>query len=58
MENLDIIIFTLIIIVLFAIFGSGTFLEFKKMSEENTQKGEKRGGAAIFLDFLGQIFRE
>jgi hypothetical protein len=58
MENLDIIIFTLIIIVLFTIFGIGTFLEFKKMSNENTPEGGKRGGAASFLDFLGKIFRE
>jgi hypothetical protein len=56
MENLDIIIFTAILIVSFIILIIGTFMEFQKMNTTVYNPNEKSGGAKSFLNFIARIF--
>jgi hypothetical protein len=56
MENLDIIIFTAILIVSFIILIIGTFMEFQKMNTTTYNPNEKSGGAKSFLNFIARIF--
>jgi hypothetical protein len=56
MENLDIIIFTVILIVSFFILVIGTFMEFQKMNTTTYNPNEKSGGAKSFMNFIARIF--
>jgi hypothetical protein len=56
MENLDIIIFTVILVISFLILVIGTFVEFDKMNNTVYNPNEKSGGAKRFMGFIARIF--
>jgi hypothetical protein len=56
MENLDIIIFTVILVISFLILVIGTFVEFDKMNNTKYNPNEKSGGAKRFMSFIARIF--
>ena len=55
MENLDIIIFSVILVVLFIIFGIGTIAEFGRMSNEPYDAAKDKGGVETLKNFIGKI---
>lgn len=55
MENLDLIIFSIILVVLFIIFGIGTLAEFSRMSNEPFEKDRNKGGVMNLKNFIGKI---
>ena len=56
MENLDILIFTVVLVLLFLGFAIGTYLEFKKMDVTEYSHNEKTVVAKGILGFLNKIF--
>ncbi len=56
MENIDLILFTAVLVILFIFFGAGTYLEFKQMNKEGFNTDGEVGGAETFLKTVGQIF--
>jgi hypothetical protein len=56
MENLDLIICTIILVVLFVIFGIATLSEFGRMSNEPYDKDKDKGGVVTLKNFIGKIF--
>lgn len=55
MENLDLIIFSAILVVLFILFGIGTIAEFNRMSTEKFDKDKNKGGVMNLKNFIGKI---
>jgi hypothetical protein len=55
MENLDLIIFTIILVVLFIIFGIATLAEFSRMSNDKFDKDKDKGGVMNLKNFIGKI---
>ncbi len=55
MENLDLIIFSIILVVLFILFGIGTIAEFNRMSSEPYDKEKDKGGIVALKNFIGKI---
>ncbi len=55
MENLDLIIFSIILVILFILFAIGTLAEFSKMSSTKFKPDEKKGGAAWLAKVLGEF---
>ena len=55
-ENVDIIIFTSILLLLFLLFGIGTYREFVRMEKDKFDSNTEKGGAENFLKFITKIF--
>jgi hypothetical protein len=55
MENLDLIIFSIILVVLFILFGIGTIAEFNRMSNEPFDAEKDKGGIVSLKNFTGKI---
>jgi hypothetical protein len=55
-ENLDFIIFSGILVVLFILFGISTVAEFNRMSTENFDSKKNKGGVESLKNFVGKIF--
>ena len=56
MENLDLLIFTSILIILFILFGIATYRQFTRMEKESFNSESEKGGAENFLKFLSKLF--
>ncbi len=56
MENLDLIIFSAILVVLFILFGIGTIAQFNRMSKEEFDEDKNKGGVVTLKNFIGKIF--
>jgi hypothetical protein len=56
MEDLDIIIFTSILIVLFILFAIGTYIQFVRMENSRFDSNKEKGGVDTFIRFLSKIF--
>lgn len=56
MENLDILIFTIILVLSFVAFGIATFREFSKMGTDKYNEKQTDGGAKSFLSYLEKVF--
>lgn len=56
MEDLDIIIFTAVLIVLFILFAIGTYLQFIRMEKNTFNSNTETGGVDSFIRFLSKIF--
>lgn len=57
-ENLDIIILTVIIALLFIIFILATVKEFAESTKKPFQGGKERGIRADLIEFVGRIFTD
>jgi hypothetical protein len=55
MENLDLIIFSVILILLFILFAIGTLAEFSRMSKEKFDANKDKGGVVSLQKFIGKI---
>lgn len=56
MEDLDIIIFTSVLIVLFIFFAIGTYMQFVRMEKSTFDSKTEKGGIDSFIRFLSKIF--
>lgn len=56
MEDLDIIIFTSVLIVLFIFFAIGTYIQFVRMEKSTFDSKTEKGGIDSFIRFLSKIF--
>ena len=56
MEDLDIIIFTAVLILLFILFAIGTYLQFIRMEKNTFDSNTETGGVDSFIRFLSKIF--
>lgn len=56
MEDLDIIIFTGVLIVLFILFAIGTYIQFVRMENNRFDSKTEKGGVDTFIKFLSKIF--
>jgi hypothetical protein len=55
MENLDLLIFSAILVVLFILFGIGTLVEFSRMNREKFDADKDKGGVVSLQNFIGKI---
>jgi hypothetical protein len=55
MENLDLIIFTIVLVVLFVLVGIGTIAEFNRMGKEPYDENKDKGGIMTLKNFIGKI---
>jgi hypothetical protein len=55
MENLDLIIFTIVLVLLFILFAIGTIAEFGRMAGEPYDKDKDKGGVMKLKNFIGKI---
>jgi hypothetical protein len=55
MQNLDLIIFTTILIILFIIFVIATLAEFSRMNSGKHDEENDKGGVIRLQNFLGKI---
>ena len=58
MENLDIILFTTIVIILFLVFILATFKEIMEDAKSPHKGGKERGPRADMMEFVGRIFSD
>jgi len=58
MENLDIILFTAVVIICFVSFFVSTFKEFENLSTKNEYLPKKRGIISRFLAYLESLVSE
>ena len=56
MENLDLIIFTSVLVILFILFGVATYRQFTRMENQQFNSTSEKGGAENFLKFLSKLF--
>lgn len=56
MENIDVIIFTSILLILFILFGIATYRQFTRMENQDFNSATEKGGAENFLKFISQMF--
>lgn len=56
MENLDLLIFTSVLVILFILFGIATYRQFTRMENEEFNSVTEQGGAESFLKFLSKLF--
>lgn len=56
MENIDLIIFTSVLVVLFILFGIATYMQFVRMEKQEFNSSTEKGGAENFLKFLSKLF--
>lgn len=55
MENLDLIIFSVILVLLFILFAIGTIAEFSRMSNEPFDPKKNEGGVMTLKKFIGKF---
>ncbi len=55
MENLDLIIFSVILIILFVLFIIGTLIEFNRMSNEPYDAEKDKGGVLSLKNFIAKF---
>jgi preprotein translocase subunit SecY len=56
MKNLDLIIFTIVLVILFGFFFVATIAEFNKMANESYDKSKDNvGGVKALKNFIGGI---
>lgn len=58
MENLDLIILTTIVVILFIVFILATFKEFMEDAKNPYKGGKERGPRADMMEFVGRIFSD
>jgi hypothetical protein len=58
MENLDLIILTTIVVILFMVFILATFKEFMEDAKNPYKGGKERGPRADMIEFVGRIFSD
>ncbi|HQV59794.1 MAG TPA: hypothetical protein PLO70_12040 [Chitinophagaceae bacterium] len=58
MENLDLIILTTIVVILFMVFILATFKEMQEIAKNPLDTGKERGPRADMIEFVGRIFSE
>lgn len=58
MENLDLIILTTIVVILFMVFILATFKEFMEDAKNPVKGGKERGPRADMMEFVGRIFAD
>lgn len=58
MENLDLIILTTIVVILFMVFILATFKEMQEDAKKPFAGGKERGPRADMMEFIGSIFSE
>ncbi len=58
MENLDLIILTTIVVILFLVFILATFKEMLEIAKKPIEAGKERGPRADMMEFVGRIFSE
>jgi hypothetical protein len=58
MENLDIIILTTVVVILFMVFILATFKEFAEDARKGFSGGKERGPRADMMEFIGKIFTD
>ncbi len=56
MENLDIIIYTSFVMLLFVFFGISTFGEFKRMNNNDYTGHERSSDRALLKRFFAKLF--
>jgi uncharacterized protein YpmB len=58
MENLDLIILTTIVVILFMVFILATFKQFMEDAKNPYKGGKERGPRADMIEFVGRIFSD
>ena len=58
MENLDIIILTTVVVILFLVFILATFKEMAEEIKNPLKKGKERGPRADMMEFIGRLFSD
>lgn len=58
MENLDIVILTTIVVILFMVFILATFREIMEDAKKPFKGGKERGPRADMMEFVGSIFSD
>jgi hypothetical protein len=58
MENLDLIILTTIVVILFMVFILATLKEFAEEVKKPFQGGKERGPRADMMEFVGRLFSD
>ncbi len=58
MENLDLIILTTIVVILFLVFILATFKEIAEDAKNPYSGGKERGPRADMIDFVGNLFTD
>jgi hypothetical protein len=58
MENLDLIILTTIVVILFMVFILATFKEIMEDAKNPYKGGKERGPRADMMEFVGRIFSD
>lgn len=58
MENLDLIILTTIVVILFMVFILATFKEMMEAEKTPHKGGKERGPRADLIEFVGRIFSD
>lgn len=58
MENLDIILLTTIVVILFLVFILATFKEIMEDTKNPYKGGKERGPRADMMEFVGRIFSD
>ena len=58
MENLDLIILTTVVVILFMVFILATFKEFMEDAKKPFAGGKERGPRADMMDFVGRLFSD
>ena len=58
MENLDIILLTTIVVILFLVFILATFKEIMEDAKNPYKGGKERGPRADMMEFVGRIFSD
>jgi hypothetical protein len=58
MENLDIIILTTVVVILFLVFILATFKEIAEEAKNPLKRGKERGPRADMMEFVGRLFSD
>ena len=58
MENLDLIILTTVVVILFMVFILATFKEMMEDAKKPFEGGKERGPRADMMEFVGRIFSD
>lgn len=58
MENLDLIILTTIVVILFMVFILATFKEILEETKKPFKGGKERGPRADMIEFVGRLFSD
>jgi hypothetical protein len=58
MENLDIILLTTVVVILFLVFILATFKEIVEEAKNPNKSGKERGPRADMMEFVGRLFSD